>query len=717
MLSLFELWQRTLASYPGAAPYPRQLLLTWMRDDAEGDWPRLLEGTGRTSAQLQALLEQGWAGVEGEERSLLDGLLNSPEPGSLGALQLVRELLRRPEHPFSRFIGLENRTRVAANLERLEKQAPGLLAAHGIAPPEPRLLERFGRDLTAEAKDGRFDALAARDDDLERLTQVLLRAQKGNPVLTGPAGVGKTALVELLARKLARGEAPRGLQGARVVELSMGKLVAGTRYRGDFEERFEQVMAAARSQPGTLLFIDELHLIWGAGRAEGVVMDASNLLKPYLARSELRLIGATTVAEYRKYIATDPALARRFQEIRLREPDPAQLVAMVAAQARQLERHHGVSLDEAIVTRAIELTDQHLRQRRQPDKSVDLLDCACVDATRAGAKALQPGQLLETLARMLGRPLVDAGEAERQRLRELPTALKRRILGQDAAIDRVCATVLHRRLEYGERERCLGSFLFVGETGTGKTELARLLAAEYFARPDALLHLDMAEYATGDAVDRLVGGPLAGDDAGRLVAWLQGTESGLILFAEIEKAHPAVIRLLLGLLDHGRVTGGASEPLDARACVVVLTSNALLPAQLRKQSIGFAGRPARADVEALLASSFPAELLGRLDELIVFERLGELALTSILQLQLAKMARAFEKRQVRLEYEPQQLCGWLMERFDRTAAGVRGLQRLVETRLSQPVSQAVLVCDYEGPVRVAIDERFYTDGTLTAVPE
>jgi len=718
MLTLFDLWQLTARS--GQPPTLRLLLLTWLRQGAPEEWSRLFLGLERTPATLEEFLEKGWSRFESQETELLDKILDSQEPGSLHALHLLQELLRMHAHPFTGFFSSKDLARLKSNLGRMQGEGPGLLAVHGIEQPrETSALDRYGRDLTAEAEKGAFEALAPRPEDLDRLTQVLMRAQKGNPVLTGPAGVGKTALVELLAAQLVKGEATESLLGSRVVEISMGKLVAGTRYRGDFEERFEQVMAAVQEHPNTIIFIDELHLIWGAGRAEGVVMDASNLLKPYLARGGFRLIGASTVTEYRRYIASDPALARRFQEIRLREPEPEVLFRMVAAQAKHLAKHHGITLDDAIITQAIELTDQHLLQRQQPDKSVDLLDCASVDAIRSGFHHLDAALLKQTLARMTDRPLLDPGSQERQQLVDLATSLRKRIFGQDEALERVCATLLHRRMDYGTRERCLGTFLFVGETGTGKTELARALATEYFGRSDALLHLDMAEYASADAINSLLGAPLGYADhgePGRLVSWLQTVDSGLILLDEIEKAHPSVIRLLLGLLDNGRMTGTAGESLDARACIIVLTSNALLPSQTRKASIGFSGESSPVDVEKLLAGHFPVELLGRLDEMILFHPLDSEAMCDILGLQLDRTIQAFRRRQIHLVFDSQRLLDWLMERFKRAASGARGLNRLVETHVSQPISTAILGSEVEGPLKVVLGEEFFKGERPTVIP-
>jgi ATP-dependent Clp protease ATP-binding subunit ClpC len=592
----------------------------------------------------------------------------------------------------------------------------GALTMQGIAVKEiANPLLDFGRDLTECAERGEFDALCDRPEEVRRLTEVLLRKEKGNPAITGNAGVGKTALVELFARHLANRDVPDPLVGTKLFEVSMARLVAGTKYRGDFEERMEKVMKAALDWKPAILFIDEMHLIWGAGRAEGVIMDAANILKPFLSRGNFRVIGATTVEEFHRFIMQDAALARRFQELRIEEPDAELVQGMVASQAASLAAYHSVSIDERIVDDAIELTDRYVPGRFQPDKSVDLLDVCCVDAVRSGKRELTAADLRDTLARQTGMPVSSVTGDLRKRLRGIASEISRRIIGQPEAVGKVAATFIQRRQGLGSDHRHLGSFLFAGPSGVGKTELARVAADVLFGKRGSLLVIDLGEYNQSGSVNRLIGSPagyVGSDKDGFLVDWLHTNGVGVILFDEIDKAHPDIHSLILGLLDTGRITSSKGERLDARQCVIILTTNAVRQEDLVRASIGFARDVERPRIEDVLAEHFPVEFLGRLDEQILFNGLTNDDMVTIIRGKLEDAVARLARQNVTLSFDGEALSRRLLDFIREDGSGARGIERVIEKRILQPVSIALLHREEEDGDVVVLGENFIDDGVI-----
>ncbi|MBI4601924.1 MAG: ATP-dependent Clp protease ATP-binding subunit [Planctomycetes bacterium] len=699
-----------------------EVLRVWLELDPDAELAGAFAAPLPGKEALRSALEGVQDGPAAEGERLLREAALAGHGRSLLARHVLLALCRDRRHPACA-------AAVAAGIDvellrrRLEdgmRPPAGVLARHGLAVEgEVGLLSRFGRDLLALAKEGRFDALCDRPREIERLEGVLLRQGKGNAALTGPAGVGKTALVELFARKLARGELSPLLRMNGLFELSMGRLVAGTRYRGDFEERLEKVLDLLRSLEPVIAFIDEMHLIWGAGRAEDVITDAANLLKPVLAREKIRVIGATTSEEYARYIARDEALARRFQELRLEEPDPEQTLAMAKAQARALGGAHGVAIGDEHVRAAIELSDAHMPSRRQPDKSVDLLDSAAVHARRAGRAELARADLGAALGELTGSSAPEDRADPQARTRGLKDAIRRRIVGQDHVVDRVVDILHYRRQGLGDPKRCLAAFLFAGSTGVGKTELARVLAEEGFGSRNRLLEIDLADCSQPGRVNALLGSPpgYSGSDRdGRLVSWLRSHGSGVVLFDELEKAHPEVQDHLLALLDTGRLATPRGETLDARGCAVVFTTNALTTRASGCQQVGFHARTSERDVADLLAESFPRELLGRLDESFLFRALSETDLRRILGLRLDEELEKLEASGIAVSFERERALDHVLAGGGPFEDGARRIPRLLRDRFSIPLSSAWIELAGQAGDALLLDEAFYAGGGPKLLP-
>ena len=720
MITLSKL--RTLAKeyFPESGANFVVLLVTWAYSDPGGELSALLKGTGIQTNEMVAALEPLLTATAQEDEELMISCIMDLSEGPATGVDLLRSLSIRPEHRISRALlgaGLDLE-KLKARLHELSQDRSGLLVRHRIktVTRRTRPLFQYGRDLTALAEEGAFDELCDRPSEIDRILEVLLRRRKGNVALIGPAGVGKTALVELFARRLITDSVPEALTGTRIFELSMAKLVAGTQYRGDFEKRMEEVLKAIQDSQPAILFIDEMHLIWGAGRAAGVITDAANILKPFLSRGAIRVIGATTVEEYQQYIARDEALARRFQEIRLNEPDDAVVFDMAKAQARALAQYHKIRIAESEISQAIELTNRHLPNRWQPDKTVDLLDSASVRAIREGRKVLLENDLLNTIAKQTGRPVGVLSGKERISLQGLSDRLKKRIVGQDYAIERVANTLISRRQELGDPNRNLGTFLFAGDTGVGKTEMARSIAVVFYHNEKALLQIDLGDYSNPGSVNRLIGSPAGFVDSekeGVLIAWLHNHCSGVILFDEIEKAHETVHSLLLGLLDTGRISSARGKTMDARQCVVVLTTNAIKRSDLQRYTIGFESSRAGLEPAEILSDHFPREFLARLDEIIPFNQLGDEEMRLVLKLRLDEALDRLAKKNITVVFDEQRLLSHLLLELKNIKTGARGIARMLETKLIHPISLAILPHEKKGRIQVELNGAFYENGKVT----
>jgi ATP-dependent Clp protease ATP-binding subunit ClpC len=532
-------------------------------------------------------------------------------------------------------------------------------------------LAQYSRDLTEAAKKGELDPVIGRDDEVERVVSILARRSKNNPVLIGEPGVGKTAIVEGLAQRIAQGNVPAALSEKRVLALSLGPLVAGTKYRGEFEGRVKKILdEVKRAGRDIILFIDELHTLVGAGAAEGS-LDLSSMIKPELARGELQCIGATTFDEYRKYVEADAALERRFQPVHVDEPTIEQTVAILRGLRPKYAAHHGVTIDDEALAAAAALSARYIADRYLPDKAIDVVDEAAATAAMRGDKRVAVEQVAGVVSRWTGIPQGTITEAQRAGLLALEETLGARVIGQDHAVRIVAEAIRRARAGLKDPRKPVGGFLFIGPSGVGKTELARTLAHALFGTDDALIRLDLSEYTESHTISRLIGAPpgyTGHEEPGQLTEPIRRRPYSVVLFDEIEKAHPDVAALLLQILDDGRVTDSKGRSIDFRHAIIVLTSNT-----------------ERDELESMLRP----ELLDRIDEVIVFAPLGAAEIEKIVELQIELLAMRVGAQSMQLhlsERARQFLTGESMAQGN----GARFVARAIARHVTTPLSDAIL---------------------------
>ncbi|MFJ4651394.1 ATP-dependent Clp protease ATP-binding subunit [Nocardia sp. NPDC088792] len=613
-------------------------------------------------------------------------------------------------------------------------------------PSETPTLDEYGRDLTAEARAGKVDPVVGRAKEIEQTVEILSRRRKNNPVLIGDPGVGKTAIVEGLAQRIVNGDVPATLDGRRVVALDVGSLVAGSKYRGEFEERLTKILDEVRAHSDELVvFIDELHTIVGAGSGGEGSMDAGNLLKPALARGELHCIGATTIDEYRKYIEKDAALERRFQPVLVAEPSVSDTIEILRGLVDVYEEHHQVRYEDDALIAAAELSDRYLTDRFMPDKAIDLIDQSGArvrlrtrtpdpkvrelseelarlhrekDAAVAGedyekanklkaqiAKTEQKTEyehdrteiptvavtdIAEVISRQTGIPVADLTIEEKQKLLKLEEHLHQRVVGQDEAIIAVSEAVRRARAGLKDPNRPIGSFLFLGPTGVGKTELAKALAQAVFGDEDRLIRFDMSEFQEKHTVSRLVGAPpgyVGYDDAAQLTDRVRRQPYSVILFDEVEKAHPDVFNVLLQLLDDGRVTDSKGRTVDFKNTIVILTSN--IGSDLILSAKDGDLDSITPQLEERLRTHFRPEFLNRLDEQIIFHRLDKSQLRTIVDLVLEGTRRRLHAQDIALDVTDKAM-DWLADNGYQPEFGARPLRRTVQRQLDNKLSKQLL---------------------------
>lgn len=601
-----------------------------------------------------------------------------------------------------REFGLEL-TETARDCRRLSGQLvlPASPRPLGYNARSTRSSDKYGRDLTRLATEHRLDPVLCREIELDRMIQILCRRQKNNPCLIGEPGVGKTALAEALAQRIAEGKVPQNLQGKRLLSLDMALMVAGTKYRGDFEERFRNLLEELIREQNTILFIDEIHVVVGAGAAEGAI-DAASILKPLLARGELQLIGATTQEEYRRCIQKDAALERRFGKVTVEEPTPSNAAKILQGLAPKYERYHGVTLLPQTIQAAVELSVRYLPGRFLPDKAVDLLDEASAGVRiRAGADRSQPQivapeDVAEVVSRASGVPVSRVNEEQRERLARLEQRMAERVVGQSQAVQAVAGAV--RRSRTGLRaEGCpMGAMLFLGPTGVGKTHLAQVLAESWFGSPRALLRFDMSEYMEAHTVARLIGAPpgyVGHEEGGQLTEAVRRRPYSVVLFDEIEKAHSDLQNILLQILEDGQLTDAAGRKTNFSNCIILLTSN-LGARQLTGQEapLGFGRQEAALERQKQLAIAeakayFRPELMGRLDEVVVFHPLEEKDLTAIAEQLLNQLEQRAAKNGYRLHHASE-LPAALAKRA-KSPYGARELRRTVVRAVEQALADRI----------------------------
>ncbi|WP_461613829.1 ATP-dependent Clp protease ATP-binding subunit [Clostridium sp. Marseille-QA1073] len=622
-------------------------------------------------------------------------------------------------------------------------------------------LEKYGKDLTELAKEGKLDPIIGRDRETERVLEILCRRIKNNPCLIGDPGVGKTAIAEGLAQKIASGNIPELLKDKRVVTLDLSSMVAGSKYRGEFEERLKSVMDEISKAGDVILFIDEIHTIVGAGGAEGAI-DASNILKPALGRGEIQCIGATTLDEYRKYIEKDAALERRFQPVTVEEPTKEEAVEILKGLRDKYEAHHRVKITDDAILAAVNLSDRYITDRYLPDKAIDLIDEAgskvriqnltapkdlkelendleAVIKEKADAITMQDFEKAATLrdrekelkdkleasknnwvsqnseadavvdekhiANVISKwtniPIEKLTESEAERLLKLEEILHKRVIGQEEAVESIARAVRRARVGLKDPKRPIGSFIFLGPTGVGKTELSKALAEAMFGDENSIIRVDMSEYMERHTVSKLIGAPpgyVGFDDGGQLTEKIRRHPYSVVLFDEIEKAHPDVFNILLQILEDGRLTDGKGKTVDFKNTIVIMTSNAGASTIRKQKTIGFSQGANEANNEhekmkenimEELKRSFRPEFLNRIDDIIVFHSLAEEDLLEIVGLMLNSVSERLKEKEINIEFDEEAKKYLAKEGFDPTY-GARPLRRAITKTVEDKLSEEIL---------------------------
>lgn len=725
----------------------------------------VFEGKAERSPRLEYLLENSRREAERFQAS------------EVGTEHMLMAIVRDSECVAARILTTLNIS--------LTKIYQDIFEAAGIDPAEfseeagsgrrgqPGMLEQYCTDLTEKAADGKLDPVVGRMEEIERLMQVLSRRTKNNPCLVGEPGVGKTAIIEGLAQRIVSGMVPESMKHKHILTLDLAALIAGSKYRGEFEDRMKRLIQEVKSSSDILLFLDEVHTMIGAGGAEGA-MDASNILKPSLARGELQLIGATTISEYRKYIEKDAALERRFQPITVEEPDSAQSIQILEGLKGKYESHHHVTIEPGALEAAVKLSERYISDRNLPDKAIDVLDEACSKANINGFKVpdnlTKTEEILQSLmkekeqavaegrfaeASMLNQeqqavekklesikkrfnknqashqicvteqqiaevvsvwtkiPVQKLGESESARLRKLEQTLQKRVIGQEEAVTAVAKAVKRGRVGLKSPNRPIGSFLFLGPTGVGKTELSKALAEALFGQEDAMIRVDMSEYMEKHSVSKMIGSPpgyVGHEEGGQLSEKVRRNPYAVILFDEIEKAHPDVFNILLQVLDDGHITDSQGRKIDFRNTVIIMTSNAGAKAIVEPKKLGFAAKEDPQDDYKKMKSNvmdevkqlFRPEFLNRIDEIIVFHALSAENLKKIAGLLCKEFAvRVQSQLNIQLHIRDS-VKKHIVEVGTDTKYGARPLRRAVQNELEDKMAEAILAGEIHSDMEVDV---------------
>jgi ATP-dependent Clp protease ATP-binding subunit ClpC len=701
----------------------------------------------------------------------------------IGTEHLLLGLIREGEGVAAQVL-----TKLGADTNKVRQQVIQLLSGYQgketvsvggeVAPPAKgsQILDQYGRNLTHAAAEGKLDPVVGREREIERVMQILSRRTKNNPVLIGEPGVGKTAVVEGLAQAIVSGNVPETLRGKQLYTLDMGSLIAGSRYRGDFEERLKKVTKEIRTRGDIITFIDEIHTLVGAGAAEGAI-DAASILKPMLARGELQTIGATTLDEYRKHFEKDAALVRRFQSVLVNEPSPAMAINILKGLRDRYEAHHRVSITDAALVAAVGMSDRYVTDRQLPDKAIDLIDeagarlrlsflssppelremddkVAAVKAEKEQAIADQDfelaaakrdeekkltaekirlerefregnveergvvdeGLIAEVLAQATGIPVFKLTEEEGSKLIFMEQELHQRIIGQEQAISSLSKTIRRQRAGLKDPKRPSGSFIFAGPTGVGKTELAKALAEFLFDDEDALIALDMSEYGEKHTVSRLFGAPpgfVGYDEGGQLTEKVRRKPFSVVLFDEIEKAHPDIFNSLLQILEEGRLTDGQGRVVDFKNTIIIMTTN-LGSREIMRGALGFTLEgdvqndyvQMKSRVNEELKKNFRPEFLNRVDEVIVFPQLTREELFQIVDLFIKRLGVRLEDRDLKLTLSTAAKERLIEQGYD-PALGARPLRRVVQREIEDEISERILTGHVGRSQDITVD---YVDG-------
>ncbi|HHW71038.1 MAG TPA: ATP-dependent Clp protease ATP-binding subunit [Clostridiales bacterium] len=771
-------------------------LLLGLLQENEGVAAQVLKEEGidadRVREQIEALVGKGNFMIDGgfgytpRTKRILE--LSFYEARSLGhnyvgTEHLLLALIREGEGVAVRILkdaGVDIQSLRAKIINALKEEGMETGQQRGPAQSNTPTLDKYGRDLTHMAREGKLDPVVGREKEIERVIQILSRRTKNNPVLIGEPGVGKTAVAEGLAQRIVEGNVPEPLKNKRLVSLDMSSIVAGAKYRGEFEERLKTVMDEVRKANDVILFLDELHTIVGAGAAEGAI-DASNILKPALSRGEIQIIGATTIDEYRKHVEKDAALERRFQPVMVEEPSKEEAIEILMGLRDRYEAHHKVRITDEAIKAAVNLSDRYIRDRYLPDKAIDLIDEA---ASKVRLQAFTPPSDLKELEEKLedlskekeeavmnqnyekaakirdeeqkikeqierekkkwesensegdkivdeedvasivsswtGIPVVKLTEDEAERLMNMEEILHKRVIGQDEAVEAVSRAVRRARAGLKDPNRPIGSFMFLGPTGVGKTELCRALAEVLFGDEEAMIRIDMSEYMEKHTVSRLVGSPpgyVGYDEGGQLTEAVRRKPYSVVLFDEIEKAHPDVFNILLQILEDGRLTDAQGRTVDFRNTVIVMTSNVGAHTIRKQKTLGFVTdedksseyEKMKENVLEELRRTFRPEFLNRLDEIIVFHSLEKEHIKEIVDLMLENVSERLEPQEISIEVTDDAKDLLADEGFDENY-GARPLRRAIQRMVEDGLSDEILAGNIEEGDKVIIDAQ---DGKMT----
>lgn len=583
-------------------------------------------------------------------------------------------------------------------LRRIITQGKAAAASEAPVSEEQSLLEEFGYDLTAAAREHRLDPVVGREEEIQRVLQILGRRKKNNAMLIGDPGVGKSAIVEGIAIKIATGDIPESLRGKRLVSLDIASVVAGTKYRGDFEKRLKGIMSEISANPDVILFIDEFHTMVGAGAGSGS-LDAANMLKPALARGEIQCIGATTLDEFRKIVEKDGALDRRFQKVIVRPTTPAQTLSILERMCPRYEQYHGVIYGNDALEACVGMSERYITDRCLPDKALDIMDEAGSRQRLRGERAVRREDVAEVVSKMTGIPVSSVARSERERLRKMASQIERRIVGQDEAVSGVVRAIRRNRAGIKDPARPVGTFLFVGPTGVGKTQLAKTIAEYLFDSEENIVRIDMSEYSEKFNVSRLIGAPpgyVGYEEGGQLSEKVRRKPYCVVLLDEIEKAHPDVYNLLLQVLDDGRLTDSDGFTVDFRNTILIMTSN-VGTRELSEygKGVGFmtAGKNVsenrRNVLDKALKRTFPPEFINRIDEVVYFESLSEESIGKIVDIELKALQERILETGYRISIAPAVKKFIAKAGFD-PAYGARPLRRVIQRYIEDPVSEYII---------------------------
>jgi len=640
--------------------------------------------------------------------------VQSSEKGEATGANVLVAIFNEKESQAVYFLGKQNVTRLdVVNFishgiskvdDEIDESEEAALGGEEAAGESASALETYASNLNEMARRGKIDPLIGRKDEIERTIQVLCRRRKNNPLFVGEAGVGKTALAEGLAKRIVDGEVPEVLSDSTIYSLDLGSLLAGTKYRGDFEKRLKAVLAQLKREKGAVLFIDEIHTIIGAGAASGGAMDASNLVKPVLASGDLKCIGSTTYTEYRGIFEKDHALARRFQKIDVPEPTVEETVQILEGLKSRFEEHHGVKYTKPALREAAELSERYINERHLPDKAIDVID-------EAGArqrllpvskrkKTIGVREIEDVVSKIARIPPKSVSTSDKESLRHLERDLKLMIYGQDEAIMALSTAIKMSRSGLGQEQKPIGSFLFAGPTGVGKTEVTRQLARTMGIE---LIRFDMSEYMERHTVSRLIGAPpgyVGYDQGGLLTEAVNKHPHAVLLLDEIEKAHPEVFNLLLQVMDHGTLTDNNGRKADFRNVIIVMTTN-LGADQLARRSIGFTEQDHSTDSLEVVNKHFTPEFRNRLDAIIQFQSLDASTIASVVDKFIMELETQLEEKGVAIEVDDEARA-WLAEHGFEPAMGARPMARVIKEYIKKPLAEELLFGSLEGGGRVRI---------------